>query len=162
MHHEGDGSLVVHVGGFCGKPLQRGLCVCEAACADEPPGGLWAEPDRDEERDGPDPLDGEGDLISPLRVVVDEALQDGGGEGLFRKHTGYLTANLDVGAGELVYGLGERFGPFVKNGQSVDVWNEDGGTSSELTYKNILFYVTNCGYGIFVRHTGRVKFEVQS
>jgi alpha-glucosidase (family GH31 glycosyl hydrolase) len=29
-----------------------------------------------------------------------------------------------------VYGLGERFGPFTKNGQTVELSNEDGGTSS--------------------------------
>ncbi|MDR1074679.1 MAG: hypothetical protein LBL45_13615 [Treponema sp.] len=28
--------------------------------------------------------------------------------------------------GEYVYGFGERFGPFIKNGRSVDMWNADG------------------------------------
>lgn len=83
-------------------------------------------------------------------------------EGLYRGHKGYMTANLDLGVGELVYGLGERFGPFIKNGQTVDVWNEDGGTSSELAYKNIPFYLTNRGYGVLVRHAGKVSMEVQS
>lgn len=83
-------------------------------------------------------------------------------EGLYRGHKGYMTANLDLGVGELVYGLGERFGPFIKNGQTVDVWNEDGGTSSELAYKNVPFYLTNRGYGVLVRHAGRISMEVQS
>ena len=83
-------------------------------------------------------------------------------EGVYRGHKGFMTTNLDLGVGELVYGLGERFGPFIKNGQSVDVWNEDGGTSSELAYKNIPFYITNKGYGILVRHAGRISLEVQS
>ncbi len=69
---------------------------------------------------------------------------------------------LDLGVGEAVYGLGERFGPFVKNGQSVDIWNEDGGTSSEQAYKNVPFYLTNRGYGVLVDHPGRVSFEVGS
>ena len=43
----------------------------------------------------------------------------------------YLLEQLGLGVGERVYGLGERFGQFVKNGQSIDIWNEDGGTSSE-------------------------------
>lgn len=30
----------------------------------------------------------------------------------------YIVAHLGLGVGELVYGLGERFGPFCKNGQS--------------------------------------------
>ena len=42
-----------------------------------------------------------------------------------------------------VYGLGERFGPFVKNGQTVDIWNADGGTASEQAYKNVPFYLTS-------------------
>jgi alpha-D-xyloside xylohydrolase len=74
----------------------------------------------------------------------------------------YLSAQLNLGVGELVYGLGERFTAFTKNGQSVDSWNADGGTSSEQAYKNIPFYLTNRGYGIFVNNTGKVSFEVAS
>ena len=74
----------------------------------------------------------------------------------------YMLDQLNLGVGECVYGLGERFGPFVKNGQSVDMWNEDGGTSSEQAYKNIPFYLTSRGYGIFVNHPGLVSFEVGS
>ena len=74
----------------------------------------------------------------------------------------YLHEQLSLGVGELVYGLGERFGPLVKNGQSIDIWNADGGTSSEQAYKNIPFYFTNRGYGIFVNHPGHVSYEVGS
>ncbi len=52
--------------------------------------------------------------------------------------------------------------PFVKNGQVVDIWNADGGTSSEQAYKNIPFYLTNRGYGVFVNHPAQVSFEVGS
>jgi alpha-D-xyloside xylohydrolase len=74
----------------------------------------------------------------------------------------FVREQLDLGIGEYVYGLGERFTPFVKNGQIVDIWNEDGGTSSEQSYKNIPFYMTNKGYGVFVNHPERVSFEVAS
>ncbi|MEU4232655.1 alpha-xylosidase [Nonomuraea sp. NPDC026600] len=74
----------------------------------------------------------------------------------------FMVEQLRLSAGELVYGLGERFGPLVRNGQSVDIWNDDGGTSSEMAYKNIPFYLTNRGYGVFVNHPGRVSFEVGS
>ncbi|MDF2576224.1 MAG: alpha-glucosidase, partial [Agromyces sp.] len=74
----------------------------------------------------------------------------------------YLHTQLSLGVGELVYGLGERFGPFVKNGQTVDIWNADGGTSSEQSYKNVPFYLTNRGYGVLVNHAGHVSFEVGS
>jgi alpha-D-xyloside xylohydrolase len=74
----------------------------------------------------------------------------------------YAREQLTLGVGELVYGLGERFTPFVKNGQEVDIWNADGGTSSEQAYKNVPFYLTNRGYGVFVNDPGRVSFEVAS
>ncbi|RZU63652.1 alpha-xylosidase [Zhihengliuella halotolerans] len=74
----------------------------------------------------------------------------------------YLHEQLALGVGELVYGLGERFGPLVKNGQSIEVWNADAGTSSEQAYKNIPFYLTNRGYGVLVNHPGHVSFEVGS
>jgi alpha-D-xyloside xylohydrolase len=72
----------------------------------------------------------------------------------------YLHARLSLGVGELVYGLGERFGPLVKNGQTVDIWNADGGTSSEQSYKNVPFYLTNRGYGVLVNHPEHVSLEV--
>lgn len=74
----------------------------------------------------------------------------------------YVLDQLTLSVGEYVYGLGERFTAFVKNGQVVDIWNEDGGTNSEQAYKNVPFYMTNKGYGVFVNHSGRVSFEVGS
>ena len=74
----------------------------------------------------------------------------------------YMRAQLQVDVGEKIYGLGERFTPFVKNGQVVDMWNEDGGTSSELAYKNIPFYISNRNYGVLVNDSGPVSFEVCS
>ncbi len=74
----------------------------------------------------------------------------------------YMREQLSLGVGELIYGLGERFTAFAKNGQSVDIWNEDGGTSTQQSYKNIPFYVSNKGYGIFVNHTEKVSFEIAS
>jgi alpha-D-xyloside xylohydrolase len=74
----------------------------------------------------------------------------------------YVREQLDLGVDTSVYGLGERFGPLVKNGQSVDIWNADGGTASERAYKNVPFYLTDAGYGVFVDHPGAVSFEVAS
>ncbi len=76
--------------------------------------------------------------------------------------TSYVHEQLTLAPGELVYGLGERFGPVVKNGQTVDIWNLDGGTSSEQAYKNIPFYLTSRGYGVLVDHPEKVSFEVAS
>jgi len=75
---------------------------------------------------------------------------------------GYVQEALELSVGECVYGLGERFTPFVKNGQTVEIWNEDGGANSELAYKNVPFYLTSRGYGVFVNEPGDVAFEVGS
>lgn len=74
----------------------------------------------------------------------------------------FMRCQLDVDVGEKIYGLGERFTPFVRNGQVVDIWNEDGGTSSELSYKNIPFYLSNRNYGVLVNEAGPVSFEICS
>ena len=72
----------------------------------------------------------------------------------------FMRQELSLSVGEIVYGLGERFTAFAKNGQSVDIWNEDGGTSTYQSYKNIPFYLTNRGYGVFVNHPEKVSFEI--
>lgn len=74
----------------------------------------------------------------------------------------YIRQQLNVGVGEYIYGMGERFTSFIKNGQTVDIWNADGGTSTEQSYKNIPFYISNQGYGVFVNHPEQVSFEIAS
>ncbi|MBU5424723.1 alpha-xylosidase [Cellulomonas hominis] len=102
-----------------------------------------------------------------LEVEVDGRVVTGAtsrGVGLVTDAGGrhFVREQLDLGVGDHVYGLGERFTAFVKNGQSVDVWNADGGTSSEQAYKNVPFYLTDAGYGVFVDHPGHVSFEIGS
>ncbi|OZG69456.1 alpha-xylosidase [Bifidobacterium eulemuris] len=74
----------------------------------------------------------------------------------------HVSEQLDLGVGEKIYGLGERFTNFIKNGQSVEIWNEDGGTGTEQAYKNIPFYLSNKNYGLFVDTPGKVSFEIGS
>lgn len=81
---------------------------------------------------------------------------------LTRDGKAYVREKLSLGVGENVYGLGERFTAFVKNGQVVENQNKDGGTSSDQAYKSVPFYLTNRGYGVLVNETGHVSFEVAS
>lgn len=76
--------------------------------------------------------------------------------------TTYIREQFSMNVGEYFYGFGEKFTPFVKNGQNVQVWNSDGGTCSEQSYKSIPFYVSSEGYGIFVNSSDNVSFEVCS
>lgn len=72
----------------------------------------------------------------------------------------WMSQRLSIGVDEQIYGLGERFGPLVKNGQTVVIENRDGGTSSAQSYKNVPFYLSSKGYGVFVNHPETVEFEV--
>lgn len=83
---------------------------------------------------------------------------------MLNKDTGesYMVEQLSLDVGENIYGLGERFTSFVKNGQIVENWNEDGGTASEQGYKCIPFYLSSKGYGVLVDTLGEVSFEIGS
>jgi alpha-D-xyloside xylohydrolase len=72
----------------------------------------------------------------------------------------FLRQQLSLGVGECIYGLGERFGPLVKNGQNVVIWNKDGGTASDQAYKNIPFYLSSRGYGLLVNSPAKIDFEI--
>ena len=101
------------------------------------------------------------EFLADERVVT---ASPGRGMGIIELDDGqhFMHEQLALGVGETVYGLGERFTAFVKNGQVVDIWNQDGGTGSEQAYKNVPFYLTNRGYGVFVNHPEQVSFEVAS
>ncbi len=77
-------------------------------------------------------------------------------------HGTFMREQLSLAVGEHVYGLGERFGNFIRNGQSIDIVNKDGGTFTEQSYKNIPFYITDKNLGVFVDHTEEINFEVAS
>ena len=83
----------------------------------------------------------------------------------------YMREMLNIDVDTKVYGFGERFTPFVKNGQVVDIINKDGGTGSEQSYKNIPFYLAckaglseeeGIYYGVFVNESQPTSFEVAS
>lgn len=79
-----------------------------------------------------------------------------------QKENAYVREQLTLSVGEYIYGFGEKFTPFVKNGQTVETWNSDGGTCSDQSYKCVPFYISSRGYGVFANQTGRVSYEVAS
>ena len=93
--------------------------------------------------------------------------------GLFKREgKTYLREQLTLQPGETIYGLGERFTPFVRNGQSVDIWQEDGGTNSRSrtrTFRSIsAARVWRAGeqpglvsYEIASHHVTRTQFSVE-
>ncbi len=75
-------------------------------------------------------------------------------------HGRFLREQLELAPGEQVYGLGERFSAFCRNGQAVDMWNADCGTCSDKGYKDVPFFLTSRGWGLLVNSPGRVSFEI--
>ncbi|MDR3376172.1 MAG: alpha-xylosidase [Ancalomicrobiaceae bacterium] len=102
------------------------------------------------------------DVIRAGRRITGSALGAGGYAVKKAEGKAYVFERLDLGVGDLVYGLGERFTAFTRNGQVVDIWNRDGGTSTEQAYKNIPFFLTNRGWGVLVNEPDLVSFEVGS
>ncbi|KAI1197851.1 glycoside hydrolase family 31 protein [Nemania serpens] len=82
--------------------------------------------------------------------------------GDMRNFKHYIFTQTTLGIGESVHGLGERFGAFNKVGQSISLWNADGGTSSDQAYKNVSFWLSSRGYGIFIDTPGKVDLEIGS
>ncbi len=72
----------------------------------------------------------------------------------------YIKTELKVDIGETIYGLGERFTPFVRNGQTVEIFNMNGGSNTDQVYKNVPFFFSSRGYGVLVNDTGKVSYEI--
>ena len=65
-----------------------------------------------------------------------------------------MVEQLALDVDEYIYGLGERYTPFIKMDRLLEMWNEDSGTASEITYKNIPFYITNKIWRAFRKRRG--------
>ncbi len=65
----------------------------------------------------------------------------GGGED--RENGGkvrFMLNEMSLSVGEMIYGLGERFGPVVKNGQSVGIWNQGEGGGFFFSFRDIFTF----------------------
>ncbi|WP_432631557.1 alpha-xylosidase [Brachyspira sp.] len=76
------------------------------------------------------------------------------------KERTHIREMLNISPNEYIYGLGERFTAYLKNGQTVNMWNEDGGTCTEIAYKNVPFFISNRKYGVLVNDSGPVSYEI--
>ena len=79
------------------------------------------------------------------------------------KGTPVVTENFALSSHEAIYGFGEKFIKLNKVGQTLELYTEDGlGTGTPRTYKNIPFYVSTNGYGVYVNQTAPMTFWVGS
>ncbi len=106
-------------------------------------------------------------------IVLKENTSDRDAHGNYRSlPLGFMIENgkfcrsnetLSILPGECFYGFGEKFTKFNKLGQRIRCWNcNPFGAGTEESYKNIPFFVSNKGYGIFVNSTYPITFEMGS
>jgi alpha-D-xyloside xylohydrolase len=71
--------------------------------------------------------------------------------------------NFDLAPDECIYGLGEQFIKLNKVGQTIVLNTTDAlGVLGARSYKNIPFFVSNRGYGVFFNHSSLMTFWVGS
>ncbi|MGQ9632153.1 MAG: alpha-xylosidase [bacterium] len=71
--------------------------------------------------------------------------------------------SMDLAPEEHIYGLGEKFSPLNKRGLKIVSWNVDTTlTTTDRSYKNIPFFITTRGYGIFVNSSRKIVYEMGS
>ncbi|MFN7148239.1 MAG: TIM-barrel domain-containing protein [Microthrixaceae bacterium] len=73
------------------------------------------------------------------------------------------TEVFSLGEDECVYGFGEQFGRLDKVGQTIDIDMEEAlGTVTPRAYKNVPFWVTTAGWGVFANHDARLTAWIGS
>lgn len=62
---------------------------------------------------------------------------------------------------EHFYGFGEKFGAFDKRGQVIQLWHANAtGNTWPLSYKNVPFFISTRGYGIFINSAYPIQFHM--
>ncbi|MBX3738982.1 MAG: hypothetical protein KF715_19975 [Candidatus Didemnitutus sp.] len=73
------------------------------------------------------------------------------------------TECFDLRPHEAIYGFGERFIRLNKVGQTLDVdMSDTKGVTTDRAYKNVGFFTSSLGYGVFLNHTARLTAWVGS
>lgn len=69
--------------------------------------------------------------------------------------------SFNIEPDEHFYGFGEQFTEFDKRGQLIEMWNYDAyGSHSKRAYKNVPFFISTRGYGVFVDSHRPVRFDM--
>jgi alpha-D-xyloside xylohydrolase len=73
------------------------------------------------------------------------------------------TECFDLRPHEAIYGFGERFIRLNKAGQTIDVdMSDTKGVTTDRAYKNVSFFTSTLGYGVFLNHSARLTAWVGS
>lgn len=73
----------------------------------------------------------------------------------------FARETIYINPDEAFYGFGEKFTPINKKGLLIESWTTDaGGVSNHRSYKNVPFFMSSNGYGIFVNTTNKIIYEI--
>ncbi len=68
---------------------------------------------------------------------------------------------IAIGADEKFYGFGEKFSSLNKRGQVITSWTTDAlGISTQRSYKNVPFFLSTNGYGLFIHSTYKIAYNM--
>ena len=74
-----------------------------------------------------------------------------------------LFASFELQADEHFFGLGEKYGSLDKRGYRIVNWQSDTtGNCWDRSYKNIPFFLSSQGYGMFIHDSHRIEYELGS
>ncbi len=72
-----------------------------------------------------------------------------------------MTCSFHAEPDECFFGTGERFAKMDLSGRTLVLYNQDGqGVNNRRTYKNVPFYLSSEGYGLFLHTSAYAKFSL--
>ena len=72
----------------------------------------------------------------------------------------HVVETMRLFADEHIYGLGEKFSDLDKRGKRICSWTQDAlGNSTQRTYKNIPFFMSTRGYGVFINSPREIIYD---
>lgn len=70
----------------------------------------------------------------------------------------YASEQIEFLDDEHFYGFGEKFTKLDKKGQNINLWHTNAlGCNTERTYKNVPFFISTRGYGLFMHTTDAIN-----
>lgn len=73
---------------------------------------------------------------------------------------GQLLISFALQPGEAIWGCGQRFDAFNLRGTRLEHWVTDGWNRLDTSYFAVPFFISSEGYGLFVNHPGRIRFDI--
>lgn len=72
----------------------------------------------------------------------------------------FVAESMRLFPDEHIYGLGEKFADLDRRGKVFCSWNQDGlGNTTPRTYKNIPFFMSTRGYGVFINSSSKIIYD---